>query len=62
MMWYSFAADLGAALGPLIAYLINDLWSMDAAYAGTAGLLLLFTLKWFRAAPVATGPSLARKG
>lgn len=62
MMWYSFAADLGAALGPLIAYLINDLWSMDAAYAGTAGLLLLFTLKWFRAAPVATGPSLAREG
>lgn len=52
MMWYSFAVDLGAALGPLIAYLLNDLWSMDAAYACTAALLLLFALKWRWSAPL----------
>lgn len=58
MMWYSFAADLGGALGPLLAYLMNDLWSMDAAYACTAGLLLLFALKWCHSAPVAEKSSL----
>ena len=36
MMWYSFAVDLGAALGPILAYLLNDMWGMDTAYAGTA--------------------------
>ena len=52
MMWYSFAVDLGAALGPIIAYLLNDLWSMDAAYVWTACLLVVFTVKWYWSAPV----------
>ncbi len=52
MMWYSFAVDLGAALGPIIAYLLNDLWSMDAAYVWTACLLVVFTAKWYWSAPV----------
>lgn len=52
MMWYSFSVDLGAALGPILAYLINDMWGMDAAYAGTAVLLLIFAVKWYCSAPL----------
>lgn len=57
MMWYSFAVDLGAALGPIIAYLLNDLWNMDAAYIWTVGILLVFTAKWYWSAPVVTSAS-----
>lgn len=52
MMWYSFAVDLGAAIGPVVAYLISDFWGMDAAYALTAVLLLAFAAKWWRSAPL----------
>lgn len=52
MMWYSFAVDLGAAIGPILAYLLNDIWGMDTAYAGTAVLLLIFAVKWYRSAPL----------
>ena len=52
MMWYSFAVDLGAAIGPVVAYLINDLQGMDAAYAWTAALLLAFAAKWLLSAPL----------
>lgn len=52
MMWYSFSVDLGAVLGPILAYLINDMWGMDAAYAGTAVLLLIFAVKWYCSAPL----------
>ena len=52
MMWYSFAVDLGAALGPILAYLFNDMWGMDTAYAGTAVLLLILAVKWYWSAPL----------
>ena len=52
MMWYSFAVDLGAALGPILAYLLNDMWGMDTAYAGTAVLLLILAVKWYWSAPL----------
>ena len=52
MMWYSFAVDLGAALGPILAYLLNDMWGMDTAYAGTAVLLLSLAVKWYWSAPL----------
>ncbi len=42
MMWYSFAVDLGAALGPIsLAYLLNDMWGWITAYAGTAVLSVI---------------------
>ena len=34
MMWYSFAVDLGAALGPILAYLLNDMWGISVARCG----------------------------
>lgn len=52
MMWYSFAVDLGAAIGPILAYLLNDIWGMDTAYMGTAVLLLIFAVKWYKSAPL----------
>lgn len=52
MMWYSFAVDLGAAIGPILAYLLNDMWGMDTAYAGTAVLLLILAVKWYWSAPL----------
>lgn len=46
MSWYSFAIDLGAALGPILAYLLNELWGGYAAYLSVAIILLLLAGKW----------------
>ncbi len=46
MMWYSFAVDLGSAIGPVFAYAINGFLGMDAAWLVTALLLAIFTIKW----------------
>lgn len=53
MMWYSFAVDLGAALGPVLAYTLNGIWGMDAVYLGTALLLVVFAVRWGRGVPPA---------
>ena len=44
--------DLGAAIGPILAYMLNDMWGMDTAYAGTAVLLLILAVKWYWSAPL----------
>ncbi len=46
MTAYSFAIDVGAALGPMLGYALNDLWGPYAVYAGTAVILTLLAAKW----------------
>lgn len=52
MVWYSFAVNLGAALGSILVYLLNNMWGMDMAYTGTAVLLLILVVKWYWSAPL----------
>jgi MFS family permease len=53
MSWYSFAIDFGAALGPILAYLLDEVWAGYAACWVVAGVLLLLAAKWLIAPPVA---------
>lgn len=46
MSVYSIALDLGAALGPLLSYALNDLSGPYAIYQVIAAGLLLLALKW----------------
>ncbi|WP_241254600.1 MFS transporter [Brevibacillus sp. SYP-B805] len=46
MTAYSVATDLGAALGPLLAYFIAGKWGLADLYWGSAFLLLLLALRW----------------
>lgn len=43
---YTFAIDLGAALGPLGGFAAIELWGMDAAYLLCSALMALFALQW----------------
>ena len=43
---YTFAIDLGAALGPLGGFAAIELWGMDTAYLLCAVLMALFALQW----------------
>ena len=40
--------DCGAAAGPVLAYSVQDLWGMDAAYLAAAALLLCLLPLWIR--------------
>lgn len=46
MTAYSLATDLGAALGPLVAYLINEALGVQYSYWLASLLLGLLTLRW----------------
>lgn len=46
MTAYSFTTDLGAALGPLIAYLINQAFGIEYAYWLAGIAMALLSLKW----------------
>ena len=46
LMTYALYADVGAALGPLIAYGINAFLGMDAVYACCAALLAILFVRW----------------
>ena len=46
MAAYSFAIDIGAALGPLVSYALNDLSGPYAIYWAIVGGLSLLALKW----------------
>lgn len=52
MTSYSFSTDLGAALGPLLAYAVAQFWGPYAVYWISSGLLLLLTLKWLISPPL----------
>ncbi len=46
MTAYAFAIDIGAALGPVIGYTLNEIWGPYAIYWAIAGSLLLLAVKW----------------
>ncbi|HWR44239.1 MFS transporter [Sporomusa sp.] len=46
MTSYAFAIDIGAALGPLIGYTLNDIWGPYAIYWGISGGLFILAAKW----------------
>ncbi|EGO64593.1 MFS transporter [Acetonema longum] len=46
MSAYSFAIDIGAALGPLAGYTLNDLSGPYAVYWAIAGGLSIFAVRW----------------
>jgi MFS family permease len=46
MTAYSMVTDLGAALGPSLAYLVGSLWGMAAVFWGAAGICLLLGMRW----------------
>ena len=48
---YTFIADCGSAVGPVLAYTLQDWLSMDAAFVTAAALLLLVLLLWGRQRP-----------
>lgn len=52
MMWYSVRRGSRRGPRPILAYLLNDMWGMDTAYAGTAVLLLILAVKWYWSAPL----------
>ena len=43
---YAFIVDCGAAAGPVLAYGVQDIWGMDAAYLTAAALLLCLLPPW----------------
>ena len=47
MSAYSFAIDIGAALGPLISYTLNDLSGPYTVYWAISGGLAVLSFKWF---------------
>lgn len=46
MSVYSFSIDIGAALGPLLSYTLNDLSGPYTIYWAIAGSLSVLSLKW----------------
>ncbi|WP_196604560.1 MFS transporter [Pectinatus haikarae] len=46
MTLYSLLIDLGAALGPMLAYFMNQYFNPYASYWGAACILLIITLKY----------------
>jgi MFS family permease len=46
MVAYSFSIDIGAALGPVIGYAVNEYWGPYSIYWVTAGPLLILAIKW----------------
>lgn len=47
MTAYSFAIDIGAALGPLVGYLLNDSCGPYAIYWASSAVLFLLAVKWY---------------
>ena len=45
---YAFIVDCGAAAGPVLAYGVQGLWGIDAAYLTAAALLLCLLPLWMR--------------
>ena len=52
MSAYSFAIDIGAALGPVASYTLSDLYGPYAVYWAIAVGSLLLSLKWLRLMPI----------
>lgn len=48
MTMYSVVTDMGAALGPLLAYWMDGRFGLDLMYGGIALVMLLMALVWLR--------------
>ena len=46
MSWYATCLDLGAAIGPLVGYLVGVGVGLEWMYRGVAGLLVLVGLAY----------------
>ncbi|MCL1985497.1 MAG: MFS transporter [Betaproteobacteria bacterium] len=46
LMAYALSVDVGAALGPLIAYGMNEFWGIKTVYACCAALFAILFVKW----------------
>ncbi len=46
LMGYALVVDVGAALGPLVAYSMNEFFGINAVYLFSAALLVLLFVKW----------------
>ena len=46
LMAYALSVDVGAALGPLAAYGMNEFWSINAVYVCCAALFVLLSVRW----------------
>jgi len=47
MAAYTFAVDLGAAIGPLVAYSADEIWGPFAVYWIVAAVMLLSAWRWY---------------
>ncbi|MDR2668669.1 MAG: MFS transporter [Desulfovibrio sp.] len=52
LMIYVFAADAGMAIGPILAYGMNEILDINAVYVFSAGLLFLYFFRYRKSAPV----------
>jgi MFS family permease len=46
LMVYALCVDVGAALGPLLAYGMNEFFGISAVYACCAAVFVLFLIRW----------------
>ncbi|MDR3362229.1 MAG: MFS transporter [Desulfovibrio sp.] len=46
LMAYALTTDVGAALGPLMAYSLNEIMGINAVYAVNALLFMVFFIRW----------------
>ena len=46
LMLYALCVDVGAALGPLVAYGMNEFWGINAVYACCAALFVILLVRW----------------
>ena len=47
MTAYTLAADVGAALGPSLGYMLTDLFNLSILYWFTSAVLIILSLMWF---------------
>ena len=46
LMTYALSVDIGAALGPIVAYSMNEFWGVNTVYACSAVLLAILFVRW----------------
>ena len=46
LMVYALSVDIGAALGPLVAYGVNEFFGISAVYACCSALFVILLIKW----------------
>lgn len=54
VMSFALIVDIGAAIGPLVAFTMDSLWGINSVYVLCAGLFAVFCFKWRRLTPHAS--------